>query len=173
MKSRYERNMRIYDFISYTILKSWGFDIAVTTFYQFSWIFVLLFLPNTLISIFCPPWQISWICQFFVKKRVPYARALHTTKFILPIYLLNRYVSLVKSHRRLVWFILRPCQHDDCFIDGRLQFKVYTDEWTQVHSERSSLTVTHWKSDNSVNSETTLAAYPYKAYNIYKHLNYS
>jgi len=43
----------------------------------------------------------------------------------------------------LVWFILRPCQHDDGYIDGRSQIKVHTDERTQVHSARSSLTVTH------------------------------
>jgi len=28
---------------------------------------------------------------------------------------------------------LRPCQHDDCYIDGRSQIKVHTDERTQVH----------------------------------------
>jgi len=35
---------------------------------------------------------------------------------------------------RLVWFILRPCQHDNGYIDGRSQIKVHTDERTQVHS---------------------------------------
>jgi len=34
----------------------------------------------------------------------------------------------------LVWFILRPCQHDNGYIDGRSQIKVHTDERTQVHS---------------------------------------
>jgi len=43
----------------------------------------------------------------------------------------------------MVWFILRPCQHDDGYIDGRLQIKVHTDERIQVHSARSSLAVTH------------------------------
>jgi len=31
-------------------------------------------------------------------------------------------------------FILRPCQHDDGYIDGRSQIKVNTNERTQVHS---------------------------------------
>jgi len=43
----------------------------------------------------------------------------------------------------LVWFILRPCQHDDGYIDGQLEIKVHTDKWTRVHSARSSLMVTH------------------------------
>jgi len=32
------------------------------------------------------------------------------------------------------WFILRQCQHDNGYIDGRSQIKVHTDERTQVHS---------------------------------------
>jgi len=47
-----------------------------------------------------------------------------------------------------VWFILRPCQHDDGYIDGRSQIKVDTDERTQVHNftaldlpQRSSIQV--------------------------------
>jgi len=40
-------------------------------------------------------------------------------------------------------FIIRPCQHDDGYIDGRSQIKVHTDERTQVRSTWSSLTVTH------------------------------
>jgi len=43
----------------------------------------------------------------------------------------------------LVWFILRPCQHDNGYIDGRSQIKVHTDERTQVHSAQPSLAVTH------------------------------
>jgi len=43
----------------------------------------------------------------------------------------------------LVWFILRPCQHDDGYIDGQSQSKVHTDARTQVDSARSSLAVTH------------------------------
>jgi len=39
----------------------------------------------------------------------------------------------------LVWFILRPCQHDNGYIDGRSQIKVHTDERTQVHSAQPSL----------------------------------
>jgi len=41
---------------------------------------------------------------------------------------------------RSALFILRPCQHDDGYMDGRSQIKVHTDERTQVHSARSSLT---------------------------------
>jgi len=43
----------------------------------------------------------------------------------------------------LVLFILRPCQHDNGYIDGRSQIKVHTDERTQVHSSQPSLAVTH------------------------------
>jgi len=38
---------------------------------------------------------------------------------------------------------LRPCQHDDGYMDGRSQIKVHTNERTQVHSAQSSLVVTH------------------------------
>jgi len=31
-------------------------------------------------------------------------------------------------------FILRPCQHDDSYIDVQSQIKVHTDERTQVDS---------------------------------------
>jgi len=31
----------------------------------------------------------------------------------------------------LVWFILRPCQHDDGYINGWSQIKVHNDEWTR------------------------------------------
>jgi len=47
------------------------------------------------------------------------------------------------DHQWLVWFILRPCQHNDSYIDGRSQIKVYTNERTLVHSTWSSLTVTY------------------------------
>jgi len=47
------------------------------------------------------------------------------------------------ADRSLVWWILSPCEHDNSFIDGRLQIEVYTDEQTQVHSVQSSLVVTH------------------------------
>ena len=36
---------------------------------------------------------------------------------------------------------LRPCQHDNGYMDGRSQ--VHTDERAQVQSTRSSLAVTH------------------------------
>jgi len=35
------------------------------------------------------------------------------------------------------------CQHNNGYTDGRSQIQVHTDEWTQVHSARSSLVVTH------------------------------
>jgi len=38
---------------------------------------------------------------------------------------------------------LRPCQHDNGYMDGRSQIKVHTDEQTQVHNAQSSLAVTH------------------------------
>jgi len=38
---------------------------------------------------------------------------------------------------------VRPCQHDNSYMDGQSQTKVHTDEWTQVHSAQSSLVVTH------------------------------
>ena len=40
-------------------------------------------------------------------------------------------------------FDLRPCQHDNGYMDGRSQIKVHTDKRTQVHSAKSSLAVTH------------------------------
>jgi len=46
-----------------------------------------------------------------------------------------RYVAAIFDFMLLlVWFILRPCQHDDGYIDGRSQIKVHTNERTQVHS---------------------------------------
>ena len=44
---------------------------------------------------------------------------------------------------QFVCFILRPCQHDDGYIDGRSQFQVHTDERTQAYSAQSSLVVSH------------------------------
>jgi len=50
----------------------------------------------------------------------------------------RRYTSLTD------WSIdLRPCLHDNGYMDGRSQIKVHTDERTQVHSAQSSLVVTH------------------------------
>jgi len=42
---------------------------------------------------------------------------------------------------------LRPCQHDDGYMDGRSQIKVLKDEQTQVNSAQSSLAVTHPSTD--------------------------
>jgi len=42
------------------------------------------------------------------------------------------------------WLIdLRPCQHDNGYMDGQSQIKVHTDERTQVYSNQSSLAVTY------------------------------
>jgi len=43
--------------------------------------------------------------------------------------------------QHLVWFILRSCQPDDGYIDGRSQIKVHTDERTQVHSTRYGIII--------------------------------
>jgi len=44
---------------------------------------------------------------------------------------------------KLGWLIdLRPCQHDNGYMDGRSQIKVHTDERTQVHSAQSTLVIT-------------------------------
>jgi len=59
----------------------------------------------------------------------------------MPIYVGDNSITLLR--RLLVWFILRPCQHDNGYIDGRSQIKVHTDERTQVHSTQPSLAVTH------------------------------
>jgi len=40
-------------------------------------------------------------------------------------------------------FTLRPCQHDDGYMDGLSQIKVHTDERTQVHKRSVFPTVTH------------------------------
>jgi len=53
------------------------------------------------------------------------------------------YISYIRLS--LVWFILRPRQHDICYIDGLSQIQVHSDERTQVHSAWSSLVVTHPK----------------------------
>jgi len=49
----------------------------------------------------------------------------------------------MKESNELAWFILRSCQPDNGYIDGRPQIQVHTDEQTQVHSARSLLVVTH------------------------------
>jgi len=38
---------------------------------------------------------------------------------------------------------LRPCQHDNGYMDDRSQIKVHTDERTQIYGPQSSLAVTH------------------------------
>jgi len=52
--------------------------------------------------------------------------------------------SLILSPADVCWLIdWRPCRHDDCYVNGRSQIKVHTDERTQVHSAQSFLAVTH------------------------------
>jgi len=41
----------------------------------------------------------------------------------------------------LVWFILRLCQLDNGYIDGRSQIRVHIGEWTQVHRARSPVSL--------------------------------
>ena len=65
----------------------------------------------------------------------------------------------------LVWFglfDLRPCQHDNGYLDGRSQIKVHTDERTQVHSAQSSLAVTHQGTNRARRSLTSVTESPSK-----------
>jgi len=63
----------------------------------------------------------------------------------------------------LIWFILRSCQHDDGYIDGRSQIKVYTDErftaptlpwWSPIqvglYTNRGRHTCLNWASHATV-----------------------
>jgi len=53
-------------------------------------------------------------------------------------------LKLICEQKHRNWlFDLRPCQHDNGYMDGRSQIKVHTYERTQVHSAQSSLVVTH------------------------------
>jgi len=54
------------------------------------------------------------------------------------LYFLPKYVDLDLDR-----FILRPCQHNKSYLDGRSQIYVDTYGWTQVHSAESSLLVIH------------------------------
>jgi len=72
-------------------------------------------------------------------------------KFVEQYFLLGIYLDLQKEFNLYwdffyyaLWLIdLRPCQHDNGYMDGRSQIEVHTDERTQVHSAQSSLEVTH------------------------------
>jgi len=71
---------------------------------------------------------------------------LHTTVYTLHyIHILTIHYTLLTTVYTTVFFVffLRPCQHDTGYMAGRSQIKVHTDKRTQVHSTRSSLTVTH------------------------------
>jgi len=61
------------------------------------------------------------------------------------------------------WLIdLRPCQHDNGYMDGRSQIKVHTDERTQVHSAQSSLAVTHSSTNRTRRYLTSVTESPSK-----------
>jgi len=80
-----------------------------------------------------------------IYKLYTYTCLLQLFPFNIPFIIVRRRESTKPSLVDLVWFIfrLRPCQHDDGYINDRSQIKVHTDEQTQDHSARSSLTVTH------------------------------
>jgi hypothetical protein len=59
-------------------------------------------------------------------------------------------------------FDLRPCQHDNGYLDGRSHIKVHTDERTQVHSAQSSLAVTHPGATRARRSLTSVTESPSK-----------
>jgi len=60
----------------------------------------------------------------------------------ISLYELPRVLMMLLIVKTSSW-CLRPCQHDNDYMDGRSQNKVHTDERTQVHSTQSSLAVTH------------------------------
>jgi len=57
---------------------------------------------------------------------------------------------------------LRPCQHDNGYINGRSQIKVHTDERTQVHNAQSSLAVTHPSTNRARRYLTSVTESPSK-----------
>jgi len=69
-------------------------------------------------------------------------------------------VSRTSAAPRLI--VLRPCQHDIRYIDGRSQIKVHTDEWTQVHIAQSSLVVTHPSTNRTRRFLTSVTESPSK-----------
>ena len=71
--------------------------------------------------------------------------------------------GLIDRAESLVWFglfDLRPCQHDNGYLDGRSQIRVHTDERTQVHSAQSSLAVTHPGTNRARRSLTSVTESP-------------
>ena len=58
--------------------------------------------------------------------------------------------------------ILRPCQHDNDYMDGRSQIEVHTDERTQVYSAQSSLAITHPGTDQARRYSTSVTESPSK-----------
>jgi len=62
---------------------------------------------------------------------LPAEDAIHSTVRRTALYCCWLSDSRVHS---LVWFILRPCQHDDGYIDGHSQIEVHADQWTQVYT---------------------------------------
>ena len=57
---------------------------------------------------------------------------------------------------------LRPCQHDNGYMDGRSQIKVHIDERTQVHSAQSSLAVIHPGTNRARRNLTSVTESPSK-----------
>jgi len=77
--------------------------------------------------------------------------------------MIGHYLIMAKTHWRLHTLIdLRPCQHDNGNMNGRLQIKVHTDERTQVHSARSSLAVTHLRTNRVRRYLTSVTELPSK-----------
>ena len=77
----------------------------------------------------------------------------------LPDVRISEKLEMAAINRKLfIW--LRPCQHDNGYLDGRSQIKVHTDERTQVHSAQSSLAVTHPGTNRARRSLTSVTESP-------------
>jgi hypothetical protein len=63
---------------------------------------------------------------------------------------------------RIRMIYLRPCQHDNGYMDGRSLIKVHTDERTQVHIAKSSLAVTHLGTNRARRYLTSVTESPNK-----------
>jgi len=70
---------------------------------------------------------------------------------------------VLKLNWLIDWLIdLRPCQHDNGYVDGRSQIKVDIDERTQIHSVQSSLAVTHLSTNRTRRYLTSVTETPNK-----------
>jgi len=63
---------------------------------------------------------------------------------------------------RSALFDLRPCQHDNGYMDGRSQIKVHTAERTHIHSAQFSLSVTHPRTNQARRYLTSVTESPSK-----------